>query len=176
MGIVNTIASAIVPALIALVVIYGFIKRVDVYDAFVEGAKEGLHTAARILPYMAAMMLAVGMVSQSGGFDLLKKLIDKPMAALGVPSDVLPIFITRPFSGSAAMAVLADLFARVGPDSFTGRLASTMMGSSETIFYTTALYFGSVRIKKTRWAIPVALCSEVVGFISSVCICTWMFN
>ncbi len=176
MEVVNTIASAIVPTFIVLVVIYGLVKRVDVYDAFVEGAKEGLHVAARILPYMAAMFLAIGMISQSGGFDLLTKAIDKPAEAIGVPTEVLPIFLVRPFSGSAAMAVLADLFARVGPDSFTGRLGSTMMGSSETIFYTTALYFGSVKIKKTRWAIPVALCSEVVGFISSITICTIMFK
>ncbi|MDP2892687.1 MAG: spore maturation protein [Bacillota bacterium] len=173
---VSIISAAIVPSFIVLIVIYGLIKKVDVYNAFVEGAKEGLNTAVKILPYVAAMMLAVGIFSASGGFDMITGIFEKPAKALGIPAEVLPLFLVRPFSGSAAMAVLADIFKNSGPDSFAGLLASTMMGSSETIFYTSALYFGAARIKKTRYAIPLALCSEIIGLISSVLVCTWAFS
>lgn len=176
MSVISTISAAIVPVFLVMIVAYGLIKKTDVYSAFVEGAKEGLGVAVKIFPYMAAMMMAVGIFSSAGGFALLTRGVEGPIKAAGIPPEVLPLFLVRPFSGSAAMAVLADIFKKSGPDSLAGLLGSTMLGSSETIFYTTALYFGSAHIKKTRYAIPLALASEIIGFIASVTVCLWAFG
>ena len=161
-------SSAILPLMIAGVVLYALMRRVDVYDAFVEGAAEGLPVLYKILPFLAAMLIAIGALRDSGLIDRLTALLTPACGAAGLQAELLPLLLLRHFSGSAAMAELAELFARFGPDSDIGMRASVLMGSSETIFYEVALYFGAVGVKKTRFAVPVALASMAAGVVTAV--------
>ncbi len=158
----------ILPALILALLIYSLIRGVDIYSAFVEGAKEALPLIAHILPYMAAMLIAMKLLRSCGALDSLSDLLAPALAYIGFPSELVPMLVIRPFSGSASSALLADVYSACGADSFAGYAASIMLGSTETIFYTVALYFGSVGIKKTRYAIPVALICNLAGAAASV--------
>lgn len=169
-------SAAIIPLLAAVVVIYAIVKKVDVYDAFVKGAMEGLPILLRVLPYMAAMLISIQLLRASGAIDALTEAIGKPLEAAGMPVELLPMALLRPFSGSAAMAMVADIFKNYGVDSMLGLTASTMIGSSETIFYTLALYFGSVGIQKTRFTLPVALLASLVSVIGSIVACRLLFS
>lgn len=153
----------IMPALIGALIIYALIKRVNVYEAFVAGATEALPLMAQIAPYMAAMMAALGVLRSTGALDAMINFISPALSAIGMPAELVPLFVLRPFSGSAATALLNDVFVSYGPDGYIGLAASLMLGSTETIFYTVALYFGSVNVRKTRGAIPAALISGVAG-------------
>ena len=161
-------SSAIVPLLIAGVVLYALIRGVNVDEAFAEGAAEGLPVLYRILPNLAAMLIAIGALRASGLVERFSALLSPLTNRIGLQSELLPLLFIRPFSGSAALAVVNDLFERFGPDSAIGMRASVLMGSSETIFYEVALYFGAVRVKRTRFAVPVALLSMAVGVIASL--------
>lgn len=169
-------SAAIIPLLAAVVVVYAIVKKVDVYDAFVKGAMEGLPILLRVLPYMAAMLISIQLLRASGAIDALTGAIGKPLEAAGMPVELLPMALLRPFSGSAAMAMVADIFKNHGVDSMLGLTASTMIGSSETIFYTLAMYFGSVGIQKTRFTLPVALLSSLVSVIGSIVACKLLFS
>ena len=169
------ISAAFVPVFIAGVVIYGIVKKVAVYDKFIEGAKQGLDTVIRILPFVVGFIFAINIFSASGCFDYLTTVLSPALKPLGIPPEILPLALMRPFSGSASIAVLTSLLNKYGPDSFIGRVSSTLMGSSETLFYTSALYYGSVGVKKTRYTIPAALISELSGLIASVVICGLLF-
>lgn len=175
MNVVEYISALFVPLFIAGIVIYGVVKRVPVYDAFVKGAKQGLFTVVRILPFVVGFVFAIRIFSASGCFDYIASALSPVLEPAGIPPEILPLALMRPFSGSASIAALTAIFGRFGPDSFIGRAASTMMGSSETLFYTTALYYGSVGIKKTRYTIPAALISEVFGLVGSVFFCRLFF-
>jgi len=168
-------ATAAIPLLAVAVVLYALYKRVDVYDAFVKGAAQGLPVLYRVLPYMAAMLICIRLLRTSGVVDALTALLTGPMKAIGFPPELLPLALLRPLSGSASMALVADLFKTYGADSRIGLTAAVMMGSSETIFYTLALYFGAVGIRETRFTIPVALLSTVLSVISSVVVCNLLF-
>jgi len=168
-------SAAIVPLLVAAVVLYGLCKKVDIYEAFVDGAKQGLPVLYRVLPYLAAMLVAIRVFRESGLLDQLVALTGPAFEKIGMPPELLPLALLRPFSGGAAMALVSDVFTNYGADSFLGLAASTMMGSSETIFYTLALYFGSVGIQKTRFTLPVALLSSLVSVIASIVICRLWF-
>lgn len=156
------------PVMAVAVIVYGLAKGVDVYEAFAAGAAEALPVLLKILPYLAAMLIAVGMLRESGLMDALTSLIAPACARLGMDAALVPLVLIRPFSGSAAMAILNELFVAYGPDSPVGRTASILMGSSETIFYEVALYFGVVGVKKTRFAVPVALAAALVATVLSV--------
>ncbi len=153
----------IVPALAALLILYGLVKRIDVYEAFAEGAAEGLPVLVHILPYLAAMLIAVRLLTDGGLLDGFARLLAPACAALNMDAELMPLLLVRPFSGSGAMAMLKELFAVSGVDSRAGYVASVAMGSSETIFYEMALYFGVVRVKKMRYAAPVALAAGAVS-------------
>lgn len=168
-------SAAIIPLLSAGVLVYALLKRVDIYEAFVEGAKEGLPVLYRVLPYMAAMLIAIRLFRESGVLDRLTGWLSPVFGRLGMPPELLPLALLRPFSGSAAMAMAADIFERYGADSFIGLAAGVMMGSSETIFYTLALYFGSVGVKKTRYTLPMSLLACAVSVIASIAICRVWF-
>ncbi|MDL2217536.1 spore maturation protein [Christensenellaceae bacterium OttesenSCG-928-M15] len=168
-------SAAVVPILAALVIIYALMKRVDVYDAFVKGALEGLPILYKVVPYMAAMLIAIELLNVSGIMEWLTTMLLGPLQKIGMPPELLPMALLRPFSGSAAMAIVNDVFEKYGVDSLLGAQASTMMGSSETIFYTLALYFGSVGITKTRFTLPVALLASVVSVAASIIICNLLF-
>lgn len=164
-----------IPLMMTVILLHGWIKGVNMYDSFVEGAAEGFKTSIRIMPYLVAIFIAVGIMRKSGSIDYLINFADPLMTFMGVPSEVLPLVIMRPISGSGALAILKDILNTYGPDSFVGRLSSTMMGSAETIFYTMAVYFGSVGIKKGRHTLGAALISHLASMIAAVVVCTYLF-
>lgn len=173
--ILTTFSVAAIPIMISVVLIHGLIKGVNLYDAFVEGAGEGFKAAVRIMPYLIAIFIAIGLMRRSGAMELLVQWMATPLSFIGIPPEVLPLAIMRPISGSGSLGVLKDILTHYGPDSFIGRVASTMMGSAETIFYTMAVYFGAVGIKYSRHTVPAALISHFAAVIASVVICSMMF-
>jgi len=175
-GVINIISSFAIPAFIFMVLIYGHLSGVNVYNSFVEGAKEGLTTAVKVLPYMVAMFVAIGIFRTSGAMDILVGLISPFVESVGIPAQILPLVIMRPMSGSASMGILAELFKVYGPDSFIGRIASTVMGSTETIFYTLSVYFGAVGIKRIRHTLWAALLADLAGLMASVMVCSIVFG
>lgn len=165
-----------IPVFIVFILGYGYFKRVPVYEVFVEGAKEGLGTALKILPYLVAMFIAIGVFRASGAMDLLIRILSPVTSLAGIPPEILPLALMRPMSGSASAGMLAELFKVYGPDSFIGRTASTMMGSTETVFYTVSVYFGAVGIKKTRYVLAAGLLADLAGLLASVAICSLIFG
>lgn len=154
---------------------YGVIKKINVFDAFIDGAKQGFDTSIGLIPYLIAIMVAIGMLRASGFFELLQSLLAPVLSAIGMPSELLPLALIRPFSGSAATGVMAEVIHQNGGDSFISRTAATMMGSTETTFYIIAVYFGSVNIKRTRHAIPAGLLADLAGIITAVLVCRYLF-
>lgn len=165
-----------VPVVIAAIVLFGFLRKVPVFDTFVAGAKEGLHTSVSILPTLVGLIMAVSMLSASGALDLLSSLLAPAANFLGLPPQVMPLALIKPFSGSGSTAVLTQIYKDCGPDSFAGRVASVMAGSTETTFYAVAVYFGSVGIKKTRHTIPAALLGDLTACILSALTVHLFFN
>ncbi len=149
--------------IIAVALALGAVRRVPLYDAFVAGAKKGLKTAADILPALLTMMIALGALSGSGLTEALISFLRAPCAALGVPAEALPVMLVRPFSGSGALAALKEVFAAHGADSRAGLIASVAVGSSETVFYTCAVYLGAAGVRKSRHIVPAALISWLAG-------------
>jgi len=166
--IINLISTAAIPGLIFIILIYGLTKNVKLYDEFVEGAKEGITTTVRVIPPLVGLLVAIGVFRASGALDLLIYAIRPLTDLLKIPSEVLPLMFMRPISGSASQAITFDILKNFGPDGFVGKVASTMMGSSETIFYTLAVYFGSVGIKNIKHTLKVALIAELVAVLCSV--------
>lgn len=161
------ISAVIVPLLVCGIFIYALIKRVDILGAFTEGARENLRTAVELLPTLAFLMLGVGMFRASGALEMLTALISPLTDLIGIPKDCLPLALLRPVSGSGALSVLEDILSRSGPDSFSGRVASVLMGSTETTFYTVAVYFGATKIKKSRHTLASALTGDLTALLLS---------
>ncbi len=160
-------SSLILPVLILGVFMHGVFKKVDILDAFAEGARENLVTSAQLLPTLALLMLAVGMFRASGALGAFTSLIAPLFEFLGFPPECLPLALLRPVSGSGALSVLENILSEQGPDSFAGKVASVLMGSTETTFYTVAVYFGATKIKKTRHALASALAGDMTAFLLS---------
>lgn len=176
MNIVKELSIYAIPAIFIIILCVGMYKEVKVYDVFIEGAKEGITTVFRIIPSLVGLMVAVGVFRASGALDLLVFAVKPITNILRIPPDALPMVILRPISGSAALAMLSDIFKVHGPDSFVGRVASTLMGSTETIFYTLAVYFGAVGVKKIRYTLTAALIADLASVIAAVWICTLVFG
>lgn len=155
----------IIIASAAGIVLFGLIKKVSVFDVFMDGAKEGLQTAFTIMPSITALTLCVSMIKASGCFDIIGQVLSPIISAVNIPVETVPLMLIRPVSGSGAFTVVQSIFSDVGPDSYAGKVASVMMGSTETTFYTIAIYFGSVGIKKTGYTIPAALTADITGMI-----------
>lgn len=172
----NQISNWILLAFVVGIPLYAAIKKVDVFDAFIIGAKQGFETVVSIIPYLIAMVVAIGMLRASGFFELLSTLLAPILTSLGMPAELLPLALIRPFSGSAATGVMAELIHEHGGNSFIAKAAATLMGSTETTFYVIAVYFGSVNIRRTRHAIPAGLLADLSGIIASVCICRYLFT
>lgn len=173
---IQWISSAIIPIFLLVILSIGFVKKVKVYDCFVEGAKDGVTTALKVFPYLLTMLVAIGIFRASGALDYLLKILGPVFGLIGVPKEVLPLALLRPLSGSGGLAILTDILENYHPDSFVGRVASTMMGSAETIFYTLAIYFGSIGIRDFRHTLPAALIADFSALIASVVICSWVFG
>lgn len=157
----------LVPCVLAGTALYGTLRRVDVYGALVQGAGQGLETLTRIAPALICLLTAVSMVRASGLLEALASWLSPVLGRLGLPPELLPLMLVRPISGSAALGVGADLINTYGPDSDLGRMAAVMLGSTETTFYTIAVYFSAAGITRTRYALPAALCADAVGFLAS---------
>lgn len=173
MNVINYLSSAAVPTVILLIIIYGVIEKNKVYDTFLEGAKEGLDVVINIFPTLIGIFLAVGALRSSGILDAIINLIKPIITMLKIPAEIMPLAILRPISGSASMAVATDIMSKYGVDTIIGQIASTIMGSTETTFYTIALYTSAVKIKKIRFVLIAALVADIVR---NAYICSNMSN
>jgi len=168
---VNALSILAIPFLLSFFPIYAAARGIKVYDEFVEGAKESFNVILRIIPFLVTMLVAIGMFKGAGGIDLLARLLSPILTPLNFPTDLVPLALMRPLSGSATLALLTDVVHRLGPDNIVSLMAATIYGSTETTFYVVAVYFGSVGIKQTRHAIPAGLLADLTGVIASVIIC-----
>jgi spore maturation protein B len=169
------ISTWAVPVMLVGIPLVGIIRKVKVYDEFVEGAKEGFTVAVRIIPFLVGILVAIGMFRGSGAMDLLTAGLTPVMSAIGFPAELFPLAVLRTLTGSGSLAFATDLIKTHGPDSLLGRMAATMYGSSETTFYVLAVYFGAVGVKRTRHAVPAALIGDIVAAIATVAVCSWLF-
>lgn len=169
--VMSWLSKAAIPSLIIIILIFGIIKKVPVFDTFVEGAKEGLETTVRILPVLVGIMLGIEILNASGALNMIVSLLRPAANFFKIPEEVLPMAILRPISGSASLGLLSKQLKEYGPDSFIGRTLSVMMGSTETIFYTITVYYGAIGVKKTRYTLWVALIAGLAGLISAVVVC-----
>ena len=165
-----------IPLVVAGVPLYALTRKVKVYSVFVEGAKEGFQVAVRVIPPLVAVVVALGMLRASGAMDGLAALLAPLTSRIGIPASVLPMVLVRPLSGGAALGVVADVLRSEGSDSYAGRLASVMAGSTETTFYVLAVYFGAVGVSRYRQALPAALLADLAGFAASVVAVRFLFG
>jgi len=161
------LSSLVIPLLLAVAAVYGMGKRVDVYGALTHGAEEGLTVLLHIVPALVGLLTAVSMFRASGAMEWFSGLCSPLLEAVGIPPETAPLMLIRPVSGSGALAVASDLINTYGPDSYVARVAAVMLGSTETTFYTIAVYFGSAGIHRTRHTIPSALAADLTGFLAS---------
>jgi len=156
-----------IPAIFVFVLIFGLCRKVDVFGEFTKGVREGLQTVYDIFPALFTLVLSVGMFRASGGLTLISSLLAPVTDFLGFPGEVTPLVLMRPFSGSGAVAIYESILVQTGADSYAGRVASVILGSSETTFYVIAVYFASTKVKRTRHALPAALAGDVTIFVLS---------
>jgi spore maturation protein SpmA len=173
---INAVSLLAIPLLLSFFPLYAMLRKVKVYEEFVEGAKEGFQTAVMIIPYLVAILVAIGMFREAGGITMLSNFLKPVLDAVGFPTELLPMALIRPLSGSGSLGLFSDIVKEFGPDSLLAMTAGTIYGSTETTFYVIAVYFGSVGIKRTRHAIPAGLIADAVGIIASVIICKMMFT
>lgn len=165
----------LIPVLLAGAALYALCRRVDVFSALTTGAGEGLSVVLRILPPLVALLTAVYMLRASGALELLTELLTPVLTFLGIPPETVGLLLIRPVSGSGALAVGSDIMQTYGPDSTIGRTAAVMLGSTETTFYTVAVYYGAAGIWRTRHTIPAALAADITGFLAAAWTVRWMF-
>jgi len=157
-----------IPLIFAGVLLYGLGRKMDVYNVFLEGARDGMDIALQILPYVVSIFAALGIFRDSGAMALLARLLAPVLRPLGIPVDVLPLMLIRPLSGAGAMGITVELLRHHGPDSYIGRLASTLQGSTDTTFYILSVYFGAVGIRRIRHALVVGLLADLLGFVLAI--------
>ncbi len=158
----------ILPIVVGLIILTGMIKKVKIFDAFIEGAVEGLHTLYMIIPTITGLVVAVEMLQESGVIDLMCKAVSPVADCLGFPKEIVPMAVLRPVSGSGSTAILINIFESYGPDSLPGQIASVLAGSTETTFYAVTMYFGSINISKTRHTLLVGLCADFTALVCAV--------
>ena len=174
MSIIVTISSFIIPAVMLFIVIYGVIKNENIYDDFVEGATGGLKTVIKVMPTLIGLMVAVGVLRESGFMDFLGRWLGKLTNPIGFPGELMPVTIVKVFSSSAATGMVLDIFKKYGPDSYLGMVTSLMMSCTETIFYTMSVYYISAKVTRTRWTLAGAILSTIAGTIASVLLANLM--
>lgn len=170
MKIINYFSTAAIPIIIAIIILYGVIERKKVYDIFLKGAKDGIKIVFQLIPTLIGIFVAVGALRNSGILDLIINVISPLTNFLKIPSEIMPLALLRPISGSASIGVAVDIMQKYGTDTFIGLVTSTIMGSTETTVYTIAVYTSCVGIKKTRFVLAAALLADIAGMISSVVI------
>ena len=172
----NIMSFWLLPILVSGLILFGWMRGVKVYDALVEGAKERFQVAIKIIPFLVAILVAMGMLRASGSLDLLAYILSPITTFLGMPPEVLPVALVRPLSGTGAMGVMTEIMNTYGPDSLIGYMASTFYGSTETTFYVLAVYFGSINITKTRHALPACLSADIIGILAATLIVTYFYS
>lgn len=175
-SVIDIFSALAIPLIIFAFVLIGLLKKVKVYETFIEGAKDGFNVALKIIPYLVAMLVAIGIFRASGGMDILVWSLSPITNLVGMPAEALPMALMRPLSGSGSIAIMTEIIKTHGPDSLLGLMVSTFFGSTETTFYVLAVYFGSVSIKRTRHALPAGLIADVVGLLAAVFIVRLLFT
>ena len=170
------ISSCIFLLFVIGIPLFGIYKKLNVFDVFVEGGKEGFEVVVNIVPYLVGMLVAIGMLRASGFFDSLTTFLAPLFNWLGIPAEIIPLALIRPFSGSASNGIMAELIHLHGGDSFIAKLSATMMGSTETTFFVVAVYFGAVGVRRTRYDIHAGLIADLVGILAAVIVCRWFFT
>lgn len=168
MSVIVSISSFIIPGIMFFIVIYGIIKKQNVYDDFVNGATGGLKTVIKVMPTLIGLMVAVGVLRESGFMEFLGIWMGKLTNPIGFPGELMPVTIVKIFSSSAATGMVLDIFKAYGPDSYMGKVTSLMMSCTETVFYTMSVYYITAKVTKTRWTLPGAILTTIVGTIASV--------
>ncbi|TGA98155.1 spore maturation protein [Sporolactobacillus shoreae] len=176
MAFMTALSLWLIPILIAVILLYGTFRKTATYETFVEGGKDGFSLAVSIMPFLVGMLTAIGVFRASGAMDALIRAIEPFLSAVGMPAEVVPLALMRPISGTGALGLMAELIKIHGPDSFIGRLASVMQGSTDTTFYVVTVYFGAVGIHRIGDALKVGLLADAVGVICSVVIVTLIFG
>ena len=171
MSFINFLSSVSMPMVILFIIIYGVREKNKVFDSFLDGAKEGIKTTLSILPTLVGLFFAIGALRSSGVLDLITKIVSPLLNILNFPSELVPLSLLRPISGSGSIAVATDIMKNFGVDTLIGNIASTIMGSTETTLYTIAIYTSCVKVKKTRYILLTALTADVVGIIASNIVC-----
>lgn len=174
--VIDIVSVFVLPALLVGFPIYGLIKKVPVYEEFVEGAKGGFKVAITIIPYLVAILFAIGMFRASGAMEFLIEGIRPVLGLIGIPPEVLPMMIFRPLTGSGSAGIVLDMIQEYGEDSILVKMAATMFGSTETTFYVIAVYFGAVNVKRTRHAVPAGLIADFTALILAVYVVTWLYG
>jgi spore maturation protein B len=174
--IISIISVWAIPVFLVAIPLYGAMRKVKVYESFVEGAKEGFQVAVRIIPYLVAILVAVGMLRGAGAIDLLARWLDPILRLVGMPAEILPLALMRPLSGSGSMGIVTELVNTHGADSFIARLAATAYAGTETTFYVLAVYFGAVGIKKARHAVVAGLLADLVCLFAAILVCRLVFS
>ena len=170
-SVLNTISTWILPFIILTILTIGIIKKVPIYETFTEGAKDGFKVSINIIPYLVAIIVAISMLRASGFIEGIGAMFSGILETLKVPVEVLPIMIVRSLSGSAALGIFSDIANTLGPDSYATKLAAIMVGSSETTFYVLSVYFGSIGIKKIRYAILTGILADIIGIVAAIFVC-----
>ena len=174
-GLMNTISLWILPAILLIILTVGLVKKVPLYEAFTEGAKDGFSVAVNIIPYLVAILVSISMLRASGAIDMCGSLLSGVLTKISVPVDVLPLMIVRSLSGSAALGVFSDIANNFGPDAYATKLAAVIVGSSETTFYVLAVYFGAVKIAKVRYALLTGLIADAIGIMVAIVVAHQFF-
>jgi spore maturation protein B len=172
----DVVSAWAVPLLLAGAPLYALARKVKVYPVFLEGAREGFETGVRIIPPLVAVMVALGLLRASGALEALATVLAPVLGPLGLPASVLPLALIRPLSGGGALGVVGDVLRSEGPDSYAGRLASVMCGSTETTFYVLAVYFGAAGVTRYRHALPAALLADLAGVAAAVAVVRYLFG
>lgn len=172
----NVISAWSIPIIIAFIPLYAATRKVPVYESFVDGAKDGFSTAIQIIPHLVGMMVAISVFRASGALEFLVGWTGPFLQSLGVPSEVMPLGLLRPLTGTGSLAYTTELIRAYGPDSLIGRIASTIQGSTDTTLYVLTVYFGAVGIRNGRYALKVGLFSDIVGFIAAIAVCLIVFG
>lgn len=173
--IIILISSWVIPLIVCVTLIVGLIRKIPVYETFIDGAKDGLKISFNIVPYLVAIIVAISMLRASGAIELISNLFSGFFNSINVPIEVLPVMIVRSLSGSAVLGLLSDIATNCSPDSYATKLAAIMVGSSETTFYVLSVYFGAVGIKRFRHALFVGVFADIIGIVSAICVASWLF-
>ena len=172
----NTISNLIIPLMVLIIIVYGLLKNVNIYDEFIVGAKESFEMVLTMFPCLLAMIFGVNLFLESGVLNVLFKTLEPIFNALKVPFEVFPMMMMRPISGSSSLAILNNILQNYGPDNFIGRLASVVQGSTDTTFYIITLYFGSIGIKNIRYSLVAGLFADLMGILAAIVVVGLFFN